>query len=231
MARTCQCPASRIRPGRAVPVSAASRYSRHALTDPMISLDATYQRLARPWSHDQLAAHFREANSRGEERSGRDQDDAVAGPIALLASAIPQCASLSVAVHVLHVVPSLPRGELAQQLLGTADKSVTAALHLCYRALELDGRAHHYSADEWLPAIFDTAAQLLEEVGLDREPPSVVRYAQEAISWLAQAIISLNQDAPDASATITDALGRLLAVHVFTDVAHNRLDRLDDQGV
>ena len=190
----------------------------------MLDLGATYEQLARPWSHEQLAAHYREATRRGEGMPGRDQPDAVGGPIALLASSIPQCASLSVAVHVLHVLPSTTGGELAQQLLDTIDNNAAAALHLCHRALELDGRAHDYTADEWLPAVYDIAALLLHEARLHREPPSVVEHAQEAVRWLASAIINLDQDAPDTPAAIADGLGRLLALCVFADVAHSRAD-------
>jgi hypothetical protein len=187
----------------------------------MIDLDATYVRLARTWSHEQLAAYYREANRRGERMPLCGQDDAIRGPIAILASSIPHSASLSVAVHVLHVLPSTPGGEHAQQLLGTVDENATAILHLCHRALELDGRAHDYTADEWLPAVYDIARRLLEEASLHREPPSVVEHVQEAVRWLARAIINLDQDAPDASAAIVDGLGLLLSLCVFADVARS----------
>jgi hypothetical protein len=192
----------------------------------MLDLGATYEQLARPWSHEQLAAHYREATTRGQRIPGRDQPDAVGGPITLLATSIPQCASLSVAVHVLHVLPSPPRGELAQQLLDTIDDHATAALHLCHRALELDGRAHDHTADEWLPAIYDIAAPLLQQARLHREPPSVVEHAQEAVRWLADAIINLDQDAPDTPAAIADSLARLLALCVFANVARSPADAL-----
>ena len=192
----------------------------------MLDLGATYDQLARPWSHEQLVAHYREANRRGERIPGRDRDDEIRGPITLLACSIPQCASLSVAVHVLHALPSPPRGKLAQQLLDTIDDNATAALHLCHRALELDGRAHDYTGDEWLPAVYDITAPLLEGVRLHREPPSVVEHAQEAVRWLSRAIINLDQDAPDATAAIADGLSRLLALCVFADVACSRANAL-----
>jgi hypothetical protein len=94
-------------------------------------------------------------------------------------------------------------------------------LHRCHRALELDGRAHDYTADEWLPAVYDIARRLLEEASLHREPPSVVEHVQEAVRWLARAIINLDQDAPDASAAIVDGLGLLLSLCVFADVARS----------
>ncbi len=193
----------------------------------MLDLDAAYEQLARPCSHEQLAAHYREANSRGELTSERDQDDAIRSPIALLTSSIPRCASLSIAVHVLHVLPSMPDGELAPQLLGTIDDNATAVLHLGHRALELDGRAHDYTADEWLPAVYDIAAPLLAGACLHREPPSVVENVQAAVGWLARAIIDLDHDGPDAPAAIADGLGRLLALCVFADIAHSRVNALD----
>jgi hypothetical protein len=214
-----------------LPTACRSRnYGESALTSCfrplMLDLGATYDQLARPWSHEQIAAHYREATTRGQRMPGRDQPDAVGGPIALLASSIPHCASLSVAVHVLHVLPSPPRGELAQQLLDTIGDNAAAALHLCDRALELDGQAHDYTVDEWLPAVYDIAAPLLQQARLHREPPSVVDHAQEAVRWLASAILDLDQDAPDTPAAIADGLGRLLALCVFADVARSRADAL-----
>jgi hypothetical protein len=91
-------------------------------------------------------------------------------------------------------------------------------------ALEHDSRAHDHTADEWLPAVYDIAAPLLEGVRLHREPPSAVEHAQGAVLWLSHAIISLDQDAHDASAAIADALGRLLALCAFADLAQSRTD-------
>ena len=94
------------------------------------------------------------------------------------------------------------------------------------RALELDGQQHHYSAEEWLPAVYDIAALLLEAARLDREPPSLVEQAQEAVRWLSRAIVDLDEDSPDAAAAIVDGLGRMLALHVFADVARTPADEL-----
>ena len=88
------------------------------------------------------------------------------------------------------------------------------------------GRNHDYGVDEWLPVAYDIAAPLLEHARLDREPPSVVEYAQDAIGWLARAIISLDQDSPDTPATLSDAIGRLLVVCAFANAARDR--RADD---
>jgi hypothetical protein len=53
----------------------------------------------------------------------------------------------------------------------------------------------------------------------DREPPSLVEQAQEAVRWLSHAIVDLDQDSPDAAAALVDGLGRILALHVFASVA------------
>jgi hypothetical protein len=92
-------------------------------------------------------------------------------------------------------------------------------LQRCHRALELDGRAHDYNADEWPPAVYDITARLLHAARLSHEPPSLVENAQEAVRWLSHAIIDLDQDPPDAAAAIVDSLGRILALNVFADAA------------
>ena len=186
----------------------------------MIDLGATYSRLAGPWSHEQLAAHYQEANRRAEQAIEGVQE-VPDRPISLLATGIPASASFSVAIHVLHVLPTSARGELANQLVDTAGKNATDVLHRCHLALQLDGRAHDYAADEWLPVVYDVAASLLQSARLDREPPSVVQHAQEAVHWLASAVINLDQDSAETPAALADALGRLLVVWVFADAARD----------
>ena len=89
----------------------------------MSDLGAAYQHLSRPWTHEQLADHYREANGRGERLSGGDEDPQFRRPVAVLASAVPACASLSVAIHVIHVLPATRDIHgLVGELLGTADK-------------------------------------------------------------------------------------------------------------
>ena len=193
----------------------------------MSDLSAAYQHLTRPWTHEQLADHYREANRHGERLAGGDDDAQIRRPVAMLAIAVPACASLSVAIHVIHVLPATRDNHgLVDQLLGTAENSAAVALHHCDQALALDGRAHDYTADEWLPAVYDIAAPLLEGARLNREPPSLVDHAQEAVSWLSRAIVELDRDAPDAAAAIVDALGRILALRVFAEVAHTPTDEL-----
>lgn len=190
---------------------------------PMNELAAIYEQLARPWTPDQLAAHYRDANSRGERMPDADSDDALRSSVAVLASCVPASASLSVAIHVLHLLPSIPSGELAEQLLGTVDENAAAVLHRCHWALELDGRAHDYAPDEWLPIVYDIAAPHIAAARLHQEPPAVVEHAQEAIRWLARAIIDLDRAKPDASAAIAETLARMLTLSVFADVARGRV--------
>jgi hypothetical protein len=185
---------------------------------PMSDLTAAYDRIGRGWTHEQLADQYRKAKRRGERMPECDEDHLLHRPIAMLATAVPACATLSVAIHVIHLLPTGDHG-LVDQLLDTAETSGAVALHRCHQALELDGRAHDYTADDWLPAVYDIAAPLLETARLNREPPSLVEQAQEAVRWLSRAIVDLDDDAPDATSAIADALGRLLALHVFADVA------------
>ena len=192
----------------------------------MSDLTAAYDQLARGWTHEQLADHYSDAMRRGEQLPECDRDHLIRRPIAMLASAVPACASLSVAIHVIHVLPAAGALALRDQLLRNAETNSAVALHHCHEALELDGQAHNYSADEWLPAVYDIAAPLFEAARLDREPPSLVEQAQEAVRWLSQAIVDLDNDGPEAAAVIVDSLGRMLALNVFAEVARRPMDKL-----
>lgn len=193
----------------------------------MSDLSAAYDRLARSWTHEQLAARYRDAKRRGEQPPECDQDHLIRRPIAMLASAVPACASLSVAIHVIHVLPATGTLALRDQLLRNAETNSAVALYRCHQALELDGQAHDYSADEWLPAVYDIAAPLLEGARLNCEPPSLVEQVQEAVRWLSRAIVDLDQEAPGAAAAMVDGLGRLLALDVFAHTAQNPSGELD----
>ena len=105
-----------------------------------------------------------------------------------------------------------------------ASNNSAVALYRCHQALELDGQAHDYNADEWQPAVYDIAAPLLQAARLVREPPSLVERAQEAVRWLSRAIVDLDEDSPDAAAALVDGLGRILALHIFADVAGKPTD-------
>jgi hypothetical protein len=194
----------------------------------MSDLSAAYEQLAGPWTHEQLAAHYRDAERRGEQLPECDQDPLIRRPVAMLATGVPACASLSVTIHVLHVLPATSDPGIVEQLLASAAERGAVVIHRCQQALELDGRAHDYTADEWLPAVYDIAAALLEAARPDREPPSLVEHVQEAVSWLSRAIFDLDQDAHDAAAAIADCLGRILALYVFADIARQATAEPDE---
>ncbi len=185
----------------------------------MIDLKRTYRDLARAWTADELAVRYAAANGRGQQLLREAPGAVPERPIALLATAIPSAATLSVAIHLVHVLPDGPRAKLAGELLATAETDAADGLHRCHRALEVDGHAHGYTADEWLPVIYDAAAPLLESSRLDQEPPSLVRHTQDAVRWLSSSIACLDEDSPEAPAAITDTLARLLVVCVFADAA------------
>jgi hypothetical protein len=192
----------------------------------MTDLSATYDRLARRWTHEQLADRYGDAKRLGEQLPECDQDRLIRRPIAMLAGAVPACASLSVAIHVIHVLPATGPLALRDRLLRTAETNSAVALYRCHDALELDGQAHDYRADEWLPAVYDIAAPLLETARMNCEPPSLVEQAQEAVLWLSRSIVDLDADSPDAAAALVDGLGRMLALYVFADVASKPTDQL-----
>ena len=81
----------------------------------------------------------------------------------------------------IHVVPATGDPGLLHQLLDNTEKSSAIGLHRCHQAHELEGRSPDYSADEWLPAIYDITAPLLEAARGGREPPSIVEQAQDAV--------------------------------------------------
>jgi hypothetical protein len=185
----------------------------------VIDLSETYRHLGRSWTHEELASRYTAADRHGEQLLSDATNTIPERPIALLATAIPSVATLSVAVHLVHAIPESARPKLADELLGTAETNAADALHRCHRALELDGHAHDYAADEWLPVIYDAAAPLLESSQLDRDPPSVVLQTQEAVRWLSSSIVCLDEDSRETPAALTDTLARLLLVCVFADVA------------
>jgi hypothetical protein len=203
---------------------AAAGGSRHAADQRVIDLEDTYRRLAQPWSRDQLAACYHDADRRGAEGLGREHDQ-LTRPIALVATAIPRAATLSVAIHMLHALPPQARGTVGQELVDTAEKNAADALRRCHQALELDGRARGYAPDEFLPIVYDTAGALLESADPSEEPPTFVLQTQEAISWLSRAVVELDQDSAEASTTLTDTLASLLTVWVFADAAGDRRGR------
>ena len=185
----------------------------------VIDLDATYRRLARPWTREQLAADYRSAH-----RDGEHVADALPPPrpIPLLAAAIAPSATVNTAIHILHALPRDVDEGLPEQLLDTAQWNVVAALQRCHEALELDGAGHGYTVEEWLPTVYDITGPLLEAARLDAEPPTLVEAAQQAISWLSRAITDLDERPEEVPNSVAETLARHLAVLTFTDVARSR---------
>ena len=190
----------------------------------MIDLSQTYRHLGRPWTHEELAVRYLAADAHGGLLLGEAADAIPERPIALLATAIPSTATLSVAMHLLHALPDSVQDKLRGELLDTAETNAADALHRCHRALELDGDAHGYTADEWQPVIYDIAGPLLESSRLDHDPPSVVRQTQEAVRWLSSSITCLDEDSRETPAALADTLARLLVVCVFADSARSRFE-------
>ena len=185
----------------------------------MNDLDEIYKRLARDWPQEELAARYASAQDRGA-RAIKNPRPAGARALSMVASALPPAATLDVAVYVLHMLRGTTQGDLARRLRGNAEQSAATALHRCHRALELDGAAHSYTAEEWLPVVCDRAAQLLKSARPNEEPPTMVREAQDAISWLSRAIIELDQDTADTATALSEALARMLTVWVFAETAY-----------
>jgi hypothetical protein len=186
----------------------------------VLSLDAVYRQLARPWPDDELAECYCAAYERGA-------DDLPVGeqpperPITLLATAIPRLISLAVAANVLHLLPTSTHdgAAVADELIATIDATATGALHRCHLALRSDGRARGYDADEWLPLAYEQAADWLEHTSPATDPPSLIEHAQQSGRFAALAIGSLDRDAPTVPEAITDCLAHLLFACVFADTA------------
>jgi hypothetical protein len=197
---------------------AASSRSRHAPHQAVNDLDDIYRRLSTPRTQHELADDYRAALRQGAS-SAAGLAPEPARPIPLLAAAIPPSATVTTAIHTLHALPKNVQGELPGQLLEVAQRNVADALGCRQRALELDGADHGYTAEEWLPTVYDIAGSLLQAARPDTEPPTLVQVMQEAISWLSRAIAELDQRSEEAPTSLAETLARLLAVWTFTDAA------------
>jgi hypothetical protein len=224
MARTPRRPDGRV--GRLTHWCSAATRGRgirrlpSCLPNTVIDLSQAYRDLGRQWTHEELAVRYTAANRRGEQLLAEMPDAAPDRPIPLLATAIPSTATLSVAIHLLHALPPGAQDKLAADLLDTVETNAADALRRCHRALKLDGLTHNYTADEWLPVIYDIAGPLLESSRLEPEPPSLVRHVQDAVRWLSTSIACLDEDSREAATALADTLARLLVVGVFADEAH-----------
>ncbi len=186
----------------------------------MLSLDAVYRQLARPWPDGELAERHHAAYKRGAGDLPASEEPPER-PITLLATAIPRLISLAVATNVLHLVPAgTKRGAgVAGELVATIDTTATGSLHRCHLALQSDGESRGYEPDEWLPLAYEQAADWLEHASPRADPPSLIEHAQQSGRFAALAIGSLDRDAPTVPEAITDCLAHLLFTCVFADTA------------
>ena len=190
----------------------------------MTDLQDTYQRLARPWTRDELDASYERARRRSAELLDAQRYHELTRPLALLATAIPPSATLNVAIHVIHVLPNGARGSICNELIETAEKNAADALGRCHRTLELDGAAHDYTPGEWLPVIYDIAGPILHSIRLDKEPPTIVEATQEAISWLSRAVAELDPGSAESATSLAETLARLLATRTFVSATRDRAE-------
>jgi hypothetical protein len=114
----------------------------------VIDLSQTYRDVARAWNQDELAPRYAVANRRGEQLLNEAGNAVPERPIALLASAIPSAATLSVAIHLVHALAAGVQDNLTGELLATGGSNPADALHRCHRTLQLDGLDHGYTTDE-----------------------------------------------------------------------------------
>ncbi|HYB26095.1 MAG TPA: hypothetical protein VEF89_05740 [Solirubrobacteraceae bacterium] len=189
----------------------------------MITPDTVYRQLARPWPASELAEHYQAAYERGagDLPPGEEPPDR---PITLLATAIPRLISLAVAANVLHLLPTSTDdgAAIAEELIATIDTTATGGLHRCHLALQSDGEARGYQADQWLPLAYDQAADWLQHASPATDPPPLIEHAQQAGRFAALAIGSLDSDAPTVPEAITDCLAHLLFTCVFVAAAISR---------
>jgi hypothetical protein len=185
-------------------------------------LAAVYDELARRCTPDEFAHAYQTACGRGD--ADLPPGEASDRPIGALATAVPRLISLAVATYAVHVLPDVDtpeRAALDDELLATIDETATGSLRRCHLALEADGRERGYTSEEWLPVIFTVADDALERASATDDAP-VVQLAQDAARSVAIAIDTLDRDAPTVTDELADALGRLLIVCMFAEIARRR---------
>jgi hypothetical protein len=106
----------------------------------MSDLTSAYRQLARHWTHHELSEYYG-ATMRGCDPGPHcGPDPQIRGPVAMLATAVPPCAALSVSIRMIHVLPATADAALVDRLLEHAETSSAIALRRLHHALELDGR-------------------------------------------------------------------------------------------
>jgi hypothetical protein len=183
-------------------------------------LAAIYDELGRRSTRGEFALAYRTAYLRGERDLAPGEPSI--RPLGLLATAVPRLVSLAVATYAMHILPEVDtpeRAALQDELLATIDATAAGSLRRCHLALEADGRERGYTADEWLPVVYNVADDALRRAAVTYDPPAVVHLSQDAAGWVAIAIDTLDRDAPTVTDGLADALGRLLIVCMFADIA------------
>jgi hypothetical protein len=184
----------------------------------LIGPDAIHRQLARHWPVDEVAERYRAAYERGA-RDLPAGEEPPERPITLLATAIPRLISLAVAANVLHLLPATTHDGAAEELIATIDATATGSLHRVHLALQADGDSRGYDADEWLPLVYEQAADWLHHASAAADPPPAIEHAQQAGRFAALAIGALDRDAPTVAEAIADCLAHLLFTCVFAEAA------------
>jgi len=188
----------------------------------MLDLPAAYRSVtSRPWPHDRLAGHDLAARQRGNGDLPVGRVAPADHPIVFVADAMPRLTSLTVAAHLLHVLPpSEPSRETADELLQVVDAASAGSLHRVHLALAAVDQQQADDADGWEPVIYDESSGLLH--GFESTPTPLIAYSEHAGQLAASAIEALDLDNPSAPETLADCLARLLAICVLVDVVVDR---------
>ena len=110
---------------------------------------------------------------------------------------------------------------IVDRLLSTLDQAAAGALYLCHLALEA-ASVMTLSTSGCLSYALEQATEALPHFSFSTRPPSLIHHAEEAPRWVAVAIDQAYRDPPTAPRAIADALGHLLVVCVFADLAYDR---------
>ena len=188
----------------------------------MVDLPAAYRSVAsRQWPHDRLAGHDLAARQRGISDLPVGPVAPADHPIVFVAAAMPRLTSLTVAAHLLHVLPpSEPSRDASKELLQAVDAASAGSLHRVHLALAAAEYQHSNDPAGWEPLIYDETAQLLH--GLESTAAPLIAYSEHAGQLAASAIQALDLDNPSAQETLADCLARLLAICVLVDVVVDR---------
>jgi hypothetical protein len=188
----------------------------------MVDLPAAYRSVtSRQWPHDGLAGHDLAARQRGISDLPAGRFAPADHPIVFVADAMPRLTSLTVAAHLLHVLPpSEPSRDASEELLQAVDAASAGSLHRVHLALAAAEDQHSNDPDGWEPLIYDETARLLH--GVESTAAPLIAYSEHAGQLAASAIAALDLDNPSAQETLADCLARLLAICVLVDVALDR---------